>query len=156
MRLRLASVRPVFLTLIISLLANGPVPGQTAAPLHPAEVSGFWETPGSILTPPLAGGGLATEPLVLGLRQRSIQRFSTASRSLAYRLRLPTAAPHNGRRNALVGGLIGGATGVIACTVISNIVNDSGTGFSTCDTMAYVGFGLGGAAIGATIGFVLR
>lgn len=59
-------------------------------------------------------------------------------------------------RNAVIGGLIGAATGVIACTVISNIANDPGTGTSTCDTKAYIGFALGGAALGALIGAVIK
>jgi hypothetical protein len=63
-------------------------------------------------------------------------------------------ASHRGR-HALIGGLIGAAAGVITCTVISNVANDPGTGFSTCDATAYVGFGLGGFAVGALIGWLI-
>ncbi len=67
------------------------------------------------------------------------------------------AAPRNHRvRNAVIGGLIGAATGVITCTVISNLANDPGTGTSTCDTKAYVGFALGGAALGALVGALFK
>ena len=67
------------------------------------------------------------------------------------------AAPRNHRvRNAVIGGLIGAATGVVTCTVISNLANDPGTGTSTCDTKAYVGFALGGAALGALVGALFK
>lgn len=65
------------------------------------------------------------------------------------------AAPSHRGRHALIGGLIGAAAGVITCTVISNIANDPGTGFSTCDATAYVGFGLGGFAVGALLGWLI-
>jgi hypothetical protein len=50
--------------------------------------------------------------------------------------------------NALLGGTIGAVAGVAFCTVVSNIVKDEGTGFSTCTTSGYlltggIGFGLG-------------
>jgi len=50
--------------------------------------------------------------------------------------------------NALLGGTIGAVAGVTFCTVVSNIVKDEGTGFSTCTTSGYlltggIGFGLG-------------
>lgn len=62
--------------------------------------------------------------------------------------------PHRAR-HAVIGGLIGGAAGILACTAISNIANDPGSGFSTCDAKAYIGFGLGGAAVGALIGWAI-
>ena len=69
---------------------------------------------------------------------------------------LSDATPTHRGRHALIGGLIGAAAGVITCTVISNIANDPGTGFSTCDATAYVGFGLGGFAVGALIGWLIK
>ncbi len=64
------------------------------------------------------------------------------------------------RRNraghAVLGGLIGGAAGIVVCTAISNLVKDSGTGFSTCTTSGYVSLGLGGAALGAVIGALIK
>jgi hypothetical protein len=63
-------------------------------------------------------------------------------------------APPMSRRgkHALIGGFIGAATGLIVCTTISNLVNDPGTGFSTCTAKGYVLFGVGGLAVGALIG----
>jgi hypothetical protein len=40
--------------------------------------------------------------------------------------------------NAVLGGVIGAAAGVAFCTVVSNIVKDEGTGFSTCTTKGYL------------------
>ena len=52
--------------------------------------------------------------------------------------------------------MIGAATGVITCTVISNLVKDSDAGLTTCDTRAYVAFGGGGFALGAVVGWLIR
>jgi hypothetical protein len=64
------------------------------------------------------------------------------------------------RRNrtgqVLLGGAIGAATGIVVCTVISNLVKDPGTGFSTCTTKGNLGFALGGAALGALLGWLIR
>ena len=78
-----------------------------------------------------------------------------AGRSLTERLGLDQAPRSHRARNALIGGLIGGAVGIVTCTVISNISKDPGTGFSTCTVKGYVGLGLGGAALGALIGALL-
>jgi len=59
-------------------------------------------------------------------------------------------------RNALIGAVIGGAAGIVTCTVISNIVKDSGTGFSTCTESGYLLLGLSGAGLGALIGALIR
>jgi hypothetical protein len=58
-------------------------------------------------------------------------------------------------RNALIGGAIGTVAGLTFCTVVSNLVNDPGSGFSTCTLKGYlltggVGFGLG-FLIGLTV-----
>ena len=52
--------------------------------------------------------------------------------------------------------VIGAATGVITCTVISNLVKDSDAGLTTCDTKAYVAFAGGGFALGAVVGWLIR
>lgn len=78
-----------------------------------------------------------------------------AGRSLTERLGLDQAPASHRGRNALIGGLIGGAVGIVTCTVISNISKDPGTGFSTCTAKGYLGLGLGGAALGALIGALL-
>ena len=59
-------------------------------------------------------------------------------------------------RNALIGGLIGSAAGIVTCTVISNIAKDPGTGFSTCTRKGYFIMGLGGAGVGALIGALFK
>ncbi len=59
-------------------------------------------------------------------------------------------------RNTLIGGAIGGVLGLAACTVISNLAKDPGTGFSTCTTRGYLLFGLSGAALGAGVGALVR
>ena len=58
--------------------------------------------------------------------------------------------------NVVVGGVIGAVTGIVACTVISNIANDPGTGFSTCTETGYLAFGLGGFAVGALVGAAIK
>ena len=93
---------------------------------------------------------------------RSLLLPGVAARSLSTASPLLVAMPavighppsHRGR-HALIGGLIGGAAGIVVCTTISNIAKDKGSGFSTCDAKAYLGFGLGGAALGALIGWVI-
>jgi hypothetical protein len=60
----------------------------------------------------------------------------------------PVAGTHRRGRNALIGGAIGTVAGLAFCTIVSNLVNDPGSGFSTCTMKGYlltggVGFGLG-------------
>ena len=90
------------------------------------------------------------------LQDLTLSVFSAESPFLSNPLGLPPAPRNHRVRNVVLGGLIGAATGVIACTAISNIVNDPGTGTSTCDTKAYIGFALGGAALGALIGALIK
>jgi hypothetical protein len=65
-----------------------------------------------------------------------------------------TAGESNRTRNVLIGGVLGGAAGMVVCTVISNLVNDDG-GFSTCTASGYTGFALGGFAVGGLIGYLV-
>lgn len=102
--------------------------------------------------PTLAAGG----SLSLGLGPTTIAANQESSGSLADRLRLDAPQESHRLRHALIGGVIGGATGIVVCTVISNIVKDSGTGFSTCTTSGYLGFGLGGFGVGALIGVLIK
>jgi hypothetical protein len=57
--------------------------------------------------------------------------------------------------NALLGGVIGAAAGVAFCTVVSNIVKDEGTGFSTCTTKGYLLTGGVGFALGFLVGLTV-
>lgn len=136
------------------LAAIGFALGLTAAPALAQSLAPGPRSPDSTVTVPTAtrnhlGIGLATvTPIVLLADQPAPTSFTD-------RLRLELAPKRHRGRNALIGGLIGGATGIIACTVISNIQKDPGTGFSTCATSGYVGLGLGGAGLGALIGALL-
>ena len=67
------------------------------------------------------------------------------------RVSLPAGQPDR-LGNAVLGAVIGGAAGIVTCTVISNIVKDSGTGFSTCTWKGYLLLGGSGAGLGALIG----
>ena len=82
--------------------------------------------------------------------------FGTDSSSLNSRLGLSRALEQGRAGKVVLGGLIGGAAGIVVCTAISNLVKDSGTGFSTCTTSGYLGFALGGAAVGATVGALIK
>lgn len=119
----------VILSVLITVTAT-PVAGQLSHRLAPVR-----SVPPSGLAPTEVPGdtGLITDRVTRSLAARSHRT-----------------------RNAVVGGLIGAATGVITCTVISNIVNDPNTGLSTCDTKAYLGFALGGAALGVLIGALIK
>jgi hypothetical protein len=71
----------------------------------------------------------------------------------AERLRL---APKNRKRQALIGGAIGAAVGVLACTTISTLSNDSAEGgLSFCPLDSYLLIGGGGFLAGAAIGWVI-
>jgi hypothetical protein len=95
---------------------------------------------------PVLEPGIATDP--------PAGSASTNRQSLTGQLWFAAAPSHRGR-HALIGGLIGAATGIITCTAISNLSHDPGSDFSTCDAAAYLGFGLGGFAVGALIGWLI-
>jgi hypothetical protein len=63
-------------------------------------------------------------------------------------VQVPAASPHR-VRNALIGGVVGAAAGVAACTVFSNIADDAAADrFTTCTAKGYlltggIGFGAG-------------
>ena len=88
----------------------------------------------------------------LGITSRPAALSPFPSDSLTLRLRLPASAGRRRAQHASLGAVIGGAVGIVTCTVISNIAKDPGTGFSTCTWKGYLGLGLGGAALGAGIG----
>jgi hypothetical protein len=62
--------------------------------------------------------------------------------------------PRRGR-NALIGGAIGTVAGLAFCTVVSNLVNDPGSGFSTCTLNGYLLTGGIGLAAGLVIGLIV-
>jgi len=62
----------------------------------------------------------------------------------------------NRKRNALVGGAIGAAAGVVTCTVVSTLVNDSAEGgLSFCPLDSYLLIGGAGFVVGAVVGWLL-
>ncbi len=65
-------------------------------------------------------------------------------------------ARKNRTRQALLGGAIGAAAGLIGCTVISTLANDSAEGgLSFCPLDSYLLIGGAGFVVGAAIGWVL-
>ena len=68
---------------------------------------------------------------------------------------LVTASRDRGDQ-ALLGGLIGAAVGVVSCTVISTIIDDSADGgLSFCPLDTFLLFTAGGFALGAAIGWLI-
>jgi hypothetical protein len=67
---------------------------------------------------------------------------------------LVAASSDRGDR-ALLGGVIGAAAGVVFCTVMSTLINDSAEGgLSFCPLDSYLLFAGGGFVIGAAIGWL--
>jgi len=68
---------------------------------------------------------------------------------------LPEEA-RNRKRQAIIGGAIGAAVGVLACTTVSTLANDSAEGgLSSCPFDSYLLIAGGGFLVGAVIGWVI-
>jgi hypothetical protein len=73
---------------------------------------------------------------------------SAVGRIVPEAVAMPASSPHR-VRNALIGGAIGTAAGLVVCTAISNIADDAAVDrFTTCTTSGYlltgsIGFGAG-------------
>jgi hypothetical protein len=66
------------------------------------------------------------------------------------------AASRHRTRQALLGGAIGAAAGVVFCTVVSTLANDSAEGgLSFCPLDSYLLIGGAGFALGFAIGWVI-
>jgi hypothetical protein len=66
------------------------------------------------------------------------------------------AASRNRKRQALLGGVIGAAAGVVFCTAVSTLANDSADGgLSFCPLDSYLLIGGAGFAVGFVIGWVV-
>jgi hypothetical protein len=66
------------------------------------------------------------------------------------------APTKNRTRQALLGGAIGAAAGVVFCTAVSTLANDSAEGgLSFCPLDSYLLIGGAGFALGAAIGWVI-
>jgi hypothetical protein len=65
-------------------------------------------------------------------------------------------ASRNRTRQALLGGAIGAAAGVVFCTAVSTLANDSAKGgLSFCPLDSYLLIGGAGFVLGAAIGWVI-
>jgi hypothetical protein len=73
----------------------------------------------------------------------------------AFQRNVLVAGSKDRTRNALLGGAIGALAGVTFCTVVSNLVKDEGTGFSTCTTSGYLLTGGVGLALGLLVGLAV-
>jgi hypothetical protein len=74
--------------------------------------------------------------------------------SLSLDTRFVPAQRHRGR-NALLGGAIGAAAGVVFCTAVSTLANDSADGgLSFCPLDSYLLIGGAGFAVGFAIGWL--
>lgn len=95
-------------------------------------------------------------PLAAALaRFQSWPASEPSSRSNAILARRELARK-NRTRQALLGGAIGAAAGLIGCTVISTLANDSAEGgLSFCPLDSYLLIGGAGFVVGAAIGWVL-
>jgi hypothetical protein len=58
-------------------------------------------------------------------------------------------------RNVILGGVIGGAVGILTCTAIGNYIESEGSGIGTCTWKGNLAFGLGGVAAGAIVGWLV-
>jgi hypothetical protein len=66
------------------------------------------------------------------------------------------AASRNRKRQAFLGGAIGAAAGVVSCTVVSTLANDSADGgLSFCPLDSYLLIGGAGFALGFAVGWVI-
>jgi ABC-type branched-subunit amino acid transport system permease subunit len=66
------------------------------------------------------------------------------------------APAQNRRRHALLGGAIGAVAGVVFCTAVSTLANDSAEGgVSFCPLDSYLLIGGAGFALGFAIGWVV-
>jgi hypothetical protein len=66
------------------------------------------------------------------------------------------AAPRHRTRRALLGGAIGAAAGVVFCTAVSTLANDSADGgLSFCPLDSYLLIGGAGFAVGFVIGWMV-
>jgi hypothetical protein len=66
------------------------------------------------------------------------------------------AAARNRQRQVLLGGAIGAAAGVVVCTAISTMINDSAErGLSFCPLDTYLLFGGAGFVLGAATGWLI-
>lgn len=104
--------------------------------------------------------------MLAGAGRVHAQQMQPPPAAAAMHLEFPQAAPvaplgpglaaPDRTRHALLGGAIGAAAGVVACTVISTLADDSADGgISFCPLDSYLLIGGAGFIVGAVIGWVL-
>ena len=115
---------------------------------------------GLLLAPPGSAHAQSPRPIpaVLPLRFESWQPAASlhSSTELALGRVVTVTASRNRTRQALLGGAIGAGAGVVFCTVVSTLTNDSADGgVSFCPLDSYLLIGGGGFVLGAAIGWAL-
>jgi hypothetical protein len=95
-------------------------------------------------------------PAVVLLRFESWRAAAPLDRSTKPAAGQFVANSRNRKRQALLGGAIGAAAGVVFCTAVSTLANDSAEGgLSFCPLDSYLLIGGAGFALGAAIGWVI-
>ncbi len=123
--------------LAVAVLGAAPVTAQSVGPVLPGAAFASWDPDPGAATGAAAGGG---ERLPNHGTGESSPSHGVSERSL---------------KRGLIGGVIGAAAGVVACTIISNIADDSddpGSRITTCTASGYLLFGGVGFGVGFLIG----
>lgn len=113
---------------------------------------------GLLLT--VAGAAHAQNPppplAAMPLQFQSWQAASTLDSSSNTTVVRLVAASRSRKGKALLGGVIGAATGVVICTAVSTLANDSADGgLFFCPLDSYLLIGGAGFVLGAAIGWLL-
>ena len=106
--------------------------------------------PPSRRSDPRSGAGSRPLPAIQPLQFEPWRAASPLDASSSLHLGRFVVAPRNGKRQALVGGAIGAAAGVVFCTAVSTLANDSADGgLSFCPLDSYLLLGGAGFVLGA-------
>ncbi len=134
-----------------------PVPSGNHHPGAAKRIGAWLIVAGLLIAGPL---GAQSEKRVTILATRPVQFASWSSAAMPHQV--PGSFPeqlaplvHRRGRNALIGGAIVTVAGLAFCTVISNLVNDPGSGFSTCTRKGYLLTGGIGLGAGVLIGLIV-
>jgi len=111
------------------------------------------------LLAPVRPAGAQNQPAVLAavaFRFESWQPTFSAPLSGTVPVEQLPEETRNRKRQAIIGGAIGAAVGVLACTTVSTLANDSAEGgLSSCPFDSYILIAGGGFLVGAVIGWVI-
>jgi hypothetical protein len=95
-------------------------------------------------------------PAAMPLRFESWRAASPVDSSSKPNVGRLVAVSRDRKGQALLGGAIGAAAGVVFCTAMSTLINDSAEGgLSFCPLDSYLLFGGGGFVLGAVIGWLI-